>query len=560
MTASALRSAVHAALRQGCPEEALDLLLQILLSQDAALPIRWEAHNLLPHVAQRISGAAATDRRIEQARCCGVALPTVRRYVGRAEFPAVSPQGGCMVGTRVSASAAEDDEVYPVLAPESVDAVHAALAAARRLVPTADTQRLRVDVEQRDIPVAGRSLGLAVGIAALSYLRRIELPESAVFTGELRHDGSVVRVSHIDGKQALVRQRRPLAVLFLPADNPTDHASTLPVSSLSDVLVQARLDSERDVETDLNRVQSDYRAGRWVEAARHAQPLLTEPGLRYEEQLQLQTILLSATNHRGDLTAAAEYAAGIRRLLQHPSIPAQAAALAMASVAVHCIDLLRGEQARAVLGEAVRLPLPERDPCWIHLHGTEARACILLGDLPEALRLRLRNAETCPDDEKPRCLGDLADCYLRLEHWEQAGQTLQAAQASLTQQRTLKRRIQYLRRTQDQLLLYEARLRRARGDIAGARASLAAVARATAAPQPDLWRIESALLEDTLPARIAAISAALEDVPTRDAAIGRALALRARLFAGDLSAQPELAELLGVSALDVRELCRRVPY
>jgi hypothetical protein len=197
------------------------------------------------------------------------------------------------------------------------------------------------------------------------------------------------------------------------------------------VLALLGLDSNRDLGAELSHVESDYHRGRWLEAARRAQLLLAEPGLRSEEQLKLRTILLAAANHQGDMVRAAAVMKELRSLL----------ALALANAAVHCIDLLRASDAQALLNEAERLPLPDQDSCWVHLYGTKARVNILLGDLEGSLGLRLRNVQACPDHERPRCLGDLVDSYLRLERWNEAEQSLQAAQQALAELRPQRRRI-----------------------------------------------------------------------------------------------------------------------
>ena len=560
MTSISLRGAVQEALRDGHPERAFDRLAELLLSPVVRLREKWEARCLLALVVQKVSGAAATALRREQAGRCGFQLLPIRSFVGRAEFPVVGGRVRRFVLARISEASVAEDVVPADLSQATASAITDALEAARNLVNEVDRKYLRVDLEETNGPIQGKSLGLAVGVAALSYLQRIELPESAVFTGELRPDGRIESISYLAEKLALLHECRPAAVLVLPADNHSEDPSVCHVASMREVLAKLGLDSNRDLGAELTQVASDYHRGRWLEAARRAQLLLAEPGLRSEEQLKLRTILLAAANHQGDMAQAAAVMQELRHLLVEKSCSLQTIALALANAAVHCIDLLRAGEAQALLSEAEQLPLPDQDPCWVHLYGTKARVNILRGDFQGALGLRLRNIQACPDDERPRCLGDLADSYLRLERWNEAAQSLQAAQQALAELRSQRRRIDYLRATEQHLRLCEVRLLRARGDLVGARSCLMSATRGTSLPIPELLRIEEALLAESTAARFAALDAVFTAIAKPDSTIFRALALRARIFAGDSAAELELATLFGLPGESAAELCRRLPY
>jgi len=560
LTSVSLRGAVQDALRNGHPERAFDRLAELLLSPEVPLREKWEAHGLLSFVVQKVSGAAATALRRELAVRCGFQLPRIRSFVGRAEFPVVGGRVRRFVLARISEASVAEDVLPADLNQATVSAITDAFEAARSFVNEADRKYLRVDLEETNGPIQGKSLGLAVGVAALSYMQRVELPESAVFTGELRPDGRVESISHLAEKLALLHECRPAAVLFLPADNQCEDPSVCHVSSMLEVLALLGLDSNRDLGAELSHVESDYHRGRWLEAARRAQLLLAEPGLRSEEQLKLRTILLAAANHQGDMVRAAAVMKELRSLLVEKSISPQTIALALANAAVHCIDLLRASDAQALLNEAERLPLPDQDSCWVHLYGTKARVNILLGDLEGSLGLRLRNVQACPDHERPRCLGDLVDSYLRLERWNEAEQSLQAAQQALAELRPQRRRIDYLRATEQHLRLCEVRLLRARGDLVGARSCILSTVKGATLPIPELLRIEEALLAESEAARFAALDAVFAAIAKPDSTIFRALALRARILAGDSAAEFELATLFGRPGENAAELCRRLPY
>ncbi|HRI49326.1 MAG TPA: hypothetical protein PLW65_04020 [Pseudomonadota bacterium] len=558
MSNHSVREQVRAAIRRGRPDVAFDRVAEILLSGRHGLAAQYEALSLLDYVAQRVPATAATADRRAAAAQLQVALAQPRRRVGSAEFPAVAGSYGRFVAVSVSASHGAD-EIHPAdLAVETQEATHAALVAARSLA--GDTRPLRIDFEcGEEEVIRGRSCGLAVGMAVVSFLHRLELPETYLFSGELAPHGRLLGVAGVAEKLALRRECRPQAVLVLPAEHHTDEPCVEHAGTLTEVLDRLGIHPEMDLTSVLAAVRNDYHCGRWPAAAQRAQALLLQPSLRIEERLELHTILLAAANHRGDQAQAREQAAAMQRLLTDHSIPSQLAAIALANAAVQAVDFLRPAEAEALLAQAAELSIKPTDPAWIHVSGTRARVRILQGDLAAALTIRKQNAQLCRDDERARCLGDLADGYLRSGELELAGEALSAARRALAELRSQRRRREYLRQTESYLTLYAVRLSVARADVEQARALLAPVARLPAEQLIEL-RIESALLATSVEERLDAIDCLFSSLPHQDQPIFRVLYLRARLLAGDGSAQSGLQTMLGLSGVAGSALCSRIPY
>lgn len=538
----------------GRAERAFDRLMD-RLEGAAGLQDKYTALQLLPYVAGQIPGAAVTESRRQRAQRYGHKLRHIRSFLGRAEFPAIAGQEGRFVAVSVSYSEEADDRLPPDLDADTREAIQQALTAARAL---ANVKRgLRVDLEKTRQSIQGSSLGLAVGIAALSLLFEREVPEHLVFTGELSSDGQVRPVTQVHDKLQLLRETRPLAVLFVPATQCAgEDLHTHPASTLRGVGDSAGLIRESDLEQSMGELLADFQCGAWRKAARAARQLLAEPDLRADEQMRLRTILLSAANHCGDTDEAAEQATCLARIQEESSLSAPVIAHALANRAVQRIDLLRGREAEGLLDQANALALPEDHPSWIHLRGTRARARILQGDREAALALRQRNVECCSEEgERPRCLGDLADSYLRLGRFREAEQTLEQATDAL--QRHRRRRVEYLDQTAQHLLLHQVRLRRAMGDPSGARRLLHQDPKVKHR-QIELLQIEGVLHQDHDPA--AALDGLFDSFPLRQAPIFRALYFRSKLLLGDQSVLDELRSVLNLPEHDATELCLRVPY
>lgn len=567
MSAERTQAQVQRFLQQGRPELAFDLLTGILLSGEAELATIWAAYSLIGQVIERFPSMAATEARQAAAQRCGLQLPVPRDASGRAEFPTIAGDHRRFLIVHVHNGRGQD-QIHPEhIRTETRNAVEQALAAARAIA--SDHRPLCVSFDLEQGIVAGRSCGLAVGVAALSFLCRVNLSPRFLFTGFLRSDGLIESVDLVPEKLQLRRESRPLATLIVPDGKEGQDTNAYPARSLEEIWRSRMILLHHDpaaadhgylnLDLELGGIRDLFSAGRWVDAERKARLIIEHEGLHAEEELTLRTILLAAANHRGEQQQAASLTRSIQRMLHDDSLPVQAVAIAMANVAVHTIDLLRPVEAAQVLEQAERLPLPPKDLAWVHLRGTRARACILAGDLHGALAHRQQNAALCPGDEVPRCLGDLADIYMRSGDFDLAQEALDRARDAIGRLQRGWRRLEYLNQTRRYLDLYTARLHRLRGDRDNAKKLLQALHTTSLGPSLEL-RIESALLEESLPQRLAEIEAAFAAVPEREQVIYRALYLRARCLAGDDSAHVELARLFNLETLSVSELAVRLPY
>lgn len=557
-----LRHEVEQFLEDGRPDRAFDRLTEVLQSSFGMAQL-WAARCLLIQVADRLPATAITEVRRATAKACGIALAELKSPIGRAEFPVVGGTGARFLAVQILEERQQDRITPEDVGSDTRQAVQHALAAAREL--TGDSRPLHVSFTVAAGVLYGGSCGLAVGIAVVSYLQRIKVPESLLFTGHLQAHGRVDEVRDVNEKRALRRDSRPAATLLVPPGQDADADCTHPVGSLREAvqLVHSHLEPQSapiiDVDLELSRARASFNAGRWREAEPKAEFLLARGRLRTDERLELLTILLAAANHRGEQHRAEQLAATIKEMPLDRSLPADVVAHALANLAVSIVDLLRPAEAELLLDQAERLPAPPSDRMRVHLRGTRARARILQGDLEGALALRQENAERCPTDEAARCLGDLADIYIRRGEYAEAERVLMRATETLTELLTNERRVEYLKQTGRYLSLYAIRLERARGATELARQRLEAAGRSGPGATLEIG-IEAALLAATLEQRLAALEALFASVPGRDQIIFRAIYLRSRMQAGDASAPAELATLFSRADLSADELAARLPY
>ena len=549
-----LHHQIHSDLANGRTERAFDRLID-RLDGAAGLQDKYAALQLLPYIAEQLPGAAVTESRRQQAKQHGLKLRHLRSFVGRVEFPAVAAAESRFVAVSVSYSEDDDDDLPLDLDFETRDAITHALTAARRIGKV--TRSLRVSLERTQLKIQGRSLGLAVGVATLSLLLEREVPEHLVFTGELLSDGEIQPITQLPDKLQLLRDARPLAVLFVPsAQCIGEDLHVHPATTLWGVADRVGLLRESDLDRSMGELLADFQCGAWRKAAHSARQLLAESGLRADEKMRLHTILLSAANHCGHIQEAAEQEACLAQLQVESCLSVTAIAHALANRAVRRIDLLRGQEAEDLLGQANALSLGDDHPSWIHIRGTHARAKILQGDPESALRMRQQNVERCSEEEeRPRCLGDLADSYLRLGRFSEAGEALGEAHDALQKQR--RRRIGYRELTAQHLLLHRVRLCHALGQKDLARRLL------LADPKPRHQRIELLQIEEVLHREAPtadSVDKLFDSFPLRHSPIFRALYFRAKIMLGDHSVLDELRSILHMPGQDAAELCLRIPY
>ena len=550
--------------QRGRPERAFDRLLDCLESRSPlpSLQVKHHALSLLPFVVSRLSGAAATSHRKERAKKVGHRLGSIRSFVGQAEFPAVGENLERCI--RVTVFCCEQQDVLPLhLSNKTEQGIRHALEAARNL--TSYSGFFCVCLEETEIPLDGASLGLAVGVAAVSAITRREISEHRVFTGEVLPDGQILAVDFVKEKSQLVRESRPLAVLFAPSKNHLDshfHAScVLFADHIQRVCESGELWGKLDLEDRVRDIQSRFARGDWEEAACRAKDLVADDRLLPDDNMRLRTILLSAANHQGNTDEATEHSAALSELCEQHSLKPEDVALALANRAVRRIDLLKGNEAEELLERTLALHLSQTDEAWIHVRGTWARTKVLLGQQTEALALREQNARECKTEvELPRCLSDLADSYLRLARLEDAKKMLDAAASALQRSLQKCRRIAYLQQTEQYVLVQQIRLCHRLNMNTEVRRLLAEKERFPC--RVDLLEIEAALHAERDP--LLAVDRVFERHPARDIPIFQALRLRAHILLGQTAAVPVLAKRLGavteVPEYDAEDLCLRVPY
>lgn len=206
-----IRSRAQETLRNAGPEAAWDYAAAFLGSSD--IPTRDTAAWLLRQIAPRMSPAGCDDdRRLREARLAGIKRHP-RSAIGEFEFPGLG-NNSRFLPVRVTFTQAEADLLPAALDPKTEEAIRAALDAARGL--TGERERLQVVMSAE---VTGTSLGLAVGLAAISRLQNLALEDTRfVATGALSAKGLVSEVEGFERKLQVLKRDRPKATMLVPSD------------------------------------------------------------------------------------------------------------------------------------------------------------------------------------------------------------------------------------------------------------------------------------------------------------------------------------------------------
>jgi len=462
-----LRTAVDGALTAGRPERAWDRAFVAWAGGNRA--DRHHAGQVLRWLAARLPDAAWIDDRRAQAGRVQAVLSLSPSEPGCVAFPAVGGDASRFV--QVTVTLADADDLPLVLDALTADAVRDALAAARRLRATESGLRVHFDAKDWE----GPSCGLAVALAAVSALDGVPISPCVAATGAVRPDGRIEDVGADHAKLELRREARPRARLLVPRSWGADEPAIVPVGDLA-AAVAAATGTLDDPEPLLQRVRTHDRAGEWIEAARVAEPLLDHPGLDEVERQRLIVLLILAANHGADPDARRRWTARLDpcRLAGRDL---EAWARAVGSRVVAHVDALDPVGAREVLDLA---PAERLAPdLQVHWRGPAALLATLEGRHADALVLREANVADASADERPRCLGDLADALLRVGRLDEA---LAAADAGLVLAREHQRRRPYLARTGVYLALHRGRALLALGRTDEA---LAQVHAAAPLPGPD---------------------------------------------------------------------------
>ncbi|MCA9548182.1 MAG: hypothetical protein KC613_27450, partial [Myxococcales bacterium] len=278
--------------------------------------------------------------------------------------------------------------------------------------------RFEPPIDGAHLKVRGDSWGLAVAVAARSFLCGRPVPPLLAFTGAVTEEGAVVPPDETSvlskragveaawGRRArLFAERLPLTALL--EDLGLVHSLAGGTADLGHLLV--------------HRDHDPQAAERWAEAI-WAQSRV--PFHRFYAAL----VLAEAASHRGALDVVDRWLGEARALAMHGA-PEQLAELE-ARAAVARIDRLDPEGALALLDRALAVDPPAaevRSQGPMRLLGTRARALSALGRHGEAVSAGRHALACAPDLERSRCGVDLARWMRRADRLEEAQETLQQA-------------------------------------------------------------------------------------------------------------------------------------
>lgn len=541
----ALHRDVAAALDRVGPEAAWDVAAAALDSEHSE--VRRYARRLLGHLAPRLSEAAWGEDRTSRAARAAITPPPRAGAVGRVAFPAVRGSAGRFVEAIVERLPVGPDRVLGP-GPEAEGAAREALAAAREKMPSETALSVRFDPPSG---WEGASCGLAVALAACSALGGLPVPATVCASARVEASGAVLGVGRIPEKLALRGRLRPRARLLVAPEDATPHPLLAPVPTVDEALARAGLAADVDVDKQVREVMSLDREGRWPEAAPRAAALVDHEELTETERVQLWLVLLSAANHSANPEAQARWSARLAEAGKWGGDEVDVARV-FGVRAVSCVDALDPDAAAVVLDAAGHA---WSDAACPHVDGPRALLATLRGDLHGALALRRATAARALPDERPRCLGDLADALLRVGQPEEA---LEAADRAIAEAESCRRRRPYLRSTRPYLDLHRARALAALGRAEEAEALFAEVGRESGL-DPAL-RARLALAERR--GDLQAVRAERDRLPewARPSKTLEAVLRRAEARLGDAAAAAWLAEHLGGAAEGVEGLGARVPY
>lgn len=548
MSGGPTRDEVEGALARGRPEQAWDLLAREW--EQGSPRARHQARRLLPGLAPRLPAAAWTSERAGLARTLGIHPPLTPARVGRLAFPVVGQGRDRFVEVVVERAPGGADDLPSLPDLETTQACQDALRAARDRTGSELGLCLRFDPPDG---WAGASCGLAVALAACSCLRGLPLDPLLLATGQVEPGGRALPVGRVPEKLRLRHEARPHGRMLVADADDAHLPWVVAVADLEAAERAASLRGDLDLDGALGAVRAADRSGDWLGAARMAEALVDDPDVEDRERLTLLVLLLAAANHAADPAARARWQARLDDLLRTCSDPGEDLARALGSRLVGAVDAL--DLAAAEAAAALR-PVEDFDPpLRVHLLGPLALLRSLQGRREEALDLRHQALQVCTSDERPRCLGDLADALLRLGRPDQALATCEQALGLVP---VARRRHAYLARTAAYLGLHRARALAALGQRTEARAALAP-ALAVAGLDPAL---RARLLQAELDGSQAAAQAVADSLPPGVCAspLVRALLDRSRAALGDPAAAARLVAVPAFAGLDPAEAALRLPY
>lgn len=447
---------LRAWVEQGREDLAWDDLTEALCR--GPYPTRQSARRALRALAPRLHPDAWDERRLGTLERLQVGTPDLQRRteqpaIGLASFPVTADQGHASRFVDVQVEPADDVDRFPAgLSPDALQAGRQALQAVRRLVPGHP-----VHVQLQTLDWDGPSWTLALGLAALSSIRRVPVRHAA--TGHLRSDGRVEDVGGRSAKRRLRAAARPRGLLLTPASWSLADPALVPCATLAEAWQHAA-GVPHDLDAELARLRTQQREGDWAGAAARAACLLDEPWSD-DERAELLCLLLDAANHTDDADGRHRWATALGEL-DGLTGSSEVRARALGARVVRAVDALDPKGARSLLASLD--PLAVDAASRIHLLGPAAMVALLEGRFEQAVALRRQATQLAPVAERARCWGDLADALQRAGHADQAWQAVQTA----LEHSRCHRRPAYQDRTRRFLALHEARQAASRGDVQAA--------------------------------------------------------------------------------------------
>jgi len=506
---------------------------------------RFYAGRLLAWVCGQVPQAAWTQERAALAKGLHIDRQTPAPEVGRVAFPAVGPAGSRFITVR--ADLAEHDHLPVGLTQQQAAAARAALDAARLVEPNA---HFRLSIST-GVPWNGASWGFAVALAALSAASMRALGDRIVATGEVSPHGRIGDVGDRRDKMTLLADARPRARMYVPDTwQDVQRPGVIRCGTLErawDMLAHPVADLDKALE-EVSRLERD---GQWLDAAVKAELLLDQP-LEDSERARLLVLLHMAANHLADPASQQRWSSKLEEV-GVLGLDDVVVARAIGTRVVSLVDDLAPDEAAAIVEEVAGRTW--HGDAILHIRGPTALVRTLRGDFAGALELRQQNVCAASEAERARCLGDLADAWLRVGEPEEA---LRSAEKAFTCSRSAGRRRGYQVLTEAYLILYKARALRALGRDDEALTELREAPGARG-PDPQVrWR----LLEAEIHGDQGLVEARWKVLPDwmRLSPIVGALFERTRARLGDTEAETRLLANPLFKDLTLQEAARRLPY
>lgn len=458
---------------------AAELIIEQFDEGDAAMR-HWLRRAVIPVVFERLPAAAFSKPRTDflKKSCAMGARAPLPPPVGSFRLPAALDGTATLVTVTVESGRGETPPEYRALLDETArGAISEALDAARAV--TGDPlSGYAVTGISPAIPLGGASIGLAVGLAALSRFRREAPRDDYCATGALARGGFVKPVGSMPEKLRGLAVEWPRGILIVAAEERVsrddDYPWVEPVGTLREAAAKVwSVPAAIDIDATLRKVEELVYTGHSKEGVTAARSLLANARLGAHELLNLWVHMLAAANHTADDNLADEAWGEIERRIEHSELfSARVAADLHAVRAVRALD-------RFATGEdeqAWRQLLQSQAAHWTAPHEGFAKGVCLATlamfsaaatDYVEAAKLQREANELIPSHERARGLCNLGNWLTKAGELDEAEDVLEEA---LDAVRDIydRGRHEYARRTERFIRFARARRARLAGDVAGA--------------------------------------------------------------------------------------------